>query len=163
MGIIRILFMLILAKLESGMDKMLNLIPKKYIIILGLVVALGVSLGFNAYQHSRIEAITLQRDQNAAQLEFCAKQHSINQKVTHDYETELSALDEQLRAIRLRGYPSHTDIIPAGSTDAAASVGELSNRIRLETEWIIDFAGRCQKDALKLKGLQSYIKETRVK
>jgi len=114
---------------------------KKY-LILGAAIALCLSLGLNAYQHSRIATIKLERDQCTEQLGFCAKQHVINQEISYDYQKKLAATSSRVAHLK-RMYGSQCIPVSTARTDEAPDNGaDQGNGIG--AGWLFDYAGRCQ-------------------
>lgn len=133
---------------------------KNYIALLLAVAALGASFLYIRYQGSQIDLITLQRDQNAAQLKFCANQHIINQEVSNEYQNQLSDLDRRLSDYK-RLYNNQCIAVtqPAGGFDAGTT-GRPAGGNEIAAGTLFEYAARCEGLRQQVMGLQSYIRRS---
>lgn len=129
----------------------------KIIIALLILGLSGGSVLYVRYLQSRIETITIQRDQNAQQLQSCVKQHNINKEVTNDYQNKIDALNRRVRDIK-RVQSAHCVPIAACRPDDKAAAGHADRDGVLASE-LFEYAGRCEAIRLQLLGLQGYIEK----
>lgn len=136
------------------------LVKHRFKIALLFALALaGAHYAHARYLTSKLELTAFQRDQNAAQLQSCVKQHLINREVSHEYQTQLSDIDRRLSDLkRVRGQASCIPVVTAGGSDGTGTGTELPGRNGLSDLWLLEFAARCDKSRVKATGLQSLIR-----
>lgn len=120
------------------------LLKNPRLILTGLAVLGFIFMGgYIAYLSSRLDTVKLQRDESRAQLSSCAKQHVINQEISYDYQKKLSATSSRVAHLK-RVYANRcVPLAPASGLNEAPDNG-ADERDGIQTEWLIEYAGRCQ-------------------
>lgn len=122
--------------------------------ILTAVVAFGLhslAIGFTQAHHDR-ELLEQRRNLE----EKCAEDKAFLQKAGENYESKISVLNSRIRALsRVRP----TCIMPVTPGLNVATEGNQGFPIGngISSEWLIQFAGRCEREAIKLDSLQEFI------
>lgn len=105
----------------------------------------------------------------AAQVTFdiqqCDKAKQITEDVSHDYQSQLQSLNDQLAAIKLR-QPAHCIMPITNSTpgrNAASAKTIIAGRNGLSSDWLYDFAGKTEKYRIQLVSCQQFIIKEREK
>jgi hypothetical protein len=123
-----------------------------------ILTALGFSVMHIRYQAATIKTITLQRDQNAAQLSACSKQHKINSEVSNEYQSQITALNRRVRDLKRVQPALCIPVSPCGS-DAAPAAGH-GNGNGIAAGALYDYAGACEALRQQVIGLQNYIRRS---
>lgn len=89
--------------------------------------------------------------------EACAKQATLSEETTNAYLDEIAALDADLSAVRVRIPSRCVPTPPPASCRAdAAPGGGLSGGDGLTTDWLTDYAARCEAVRRRLEALQGW-------
>lgn len=140
-------------------------IIKYWIVIPAILVTGLIAFQLHKIDVARLEAKQLkalaaqEKQLNAA----CDKAQQITEGVSHDYQTQLSALNDKLAALkRVRANPKCVPIAdaPAGR-DGAARTDKLSGPHGIRPDWLYDTAAEADKYRLQLIACQEFIKKER--
>jgi hypothetical protein len=138
-------------------------------ILLGIIAALTISLALLGWYTKNLHAdyITMKNNNvtlEAAKADLEEKVKKANE-ISNEYQKQLSAVDRQLAAIRMRdGKTSNCVVLDTGKlgpdgAGAGAIVPGRNGRGGLSIDWLYDFAGRCEKTRQKTIGLQKFIRK----
>lgn len=137
-------------------------------ILLGIIAALTISLGLLGWYTKNLHAdyITIKNNNvtlEAAKKDLEEKVEKANE-ISNEYQKQLSVVDRQLAAIRMRdGKTSDCVILDTGElgsdgTGTGTVIPRGDGRSGLSISWLYDFAGRCEKTRQKTIGLQKFIR-----
>lgn len=90
----------------------------------------------------------------------CAEAQAKAEEASHDYQVSVAALNDRLN--RLKRVQSRCIALAGeGSSrpDAASRDEGLSGGNGIRTEWLYDFAGRCEQTARQLDSLQNFTRK----
>jgi hypothetical protein len=128
-------------------------------VILGLSLTVGL-LGLYIYIQSiksDLAAATRDRDKFKTAYDAAISNQNKNFEVSNDYQIQLAAVNRKLAdALRVRERARCVPTITAGRPDAGTAAGEFPRRDGLSTDYLRDFAARCERTRLQLIGLQSW-------
>jgi len=95
----------------------------------------------------------------------CVKQQKLTGEISNAYQNNLSGVDEQLDNIRMQSRNEISNIIPISRTtsrpDAGTESGKQDKSDAIPAIKLIEFSGTCEKDRLKILGLQDFIRKER--
>lgn len=94
-----------------------------------------------------------------ATIEKYEKNNKITEEVANEYENTIDKLNADLRRLRAQPVQCHAVTRKAGSADESAAGKKLSGGNGLRSDWLYDYAGRCEGERLKVIGLQNFINE----
>lgn len=81
----------------------------------------------------------------------------ITEEVGNEYQNTIDKLHADIKRLQSRNIRCVPVAGTAGWTNAGTAETKLSGRGGISSEWIIDFAGRCEGERLKVIGLQNFI------
>lgn len=124
-------------------------------LILGGLGVLAVLGGFLYIRHAVIQNGELKTELKEAyiQLEECQQVHKLEEEVSNEFQDKNARLRKQLNSLKRVQSCVPVSQTPEGSGGTATGK-ELSGRDGLGTEFLYDFAGRCEETRLKLLGCQ---------
>lgn len=133
-------------------------------ILCSILTAL-VAFGFHKIDVARLEAKQIKAlAAREKQLnDACDKAQQITEGVSHDYQTQLSALNNKLAALkRVRAKPGCVPIADTSTRhDGATNTGKLSGPHGIRPDWLYDTAAEADKYRLQLIACQEFIKKER--
>lgn len=137
-------------------------------IFIGIILALVISLGLLGWYTKNLHAdyITMKNNNatlEAVKVELEERVEKANE-VSKEFQKQLSVVDSQLAAIRVRNRKTANCIVidtgelRSNGTGTGAIVSGGDGRSGLSIDWLYDFAGRCEKTRQKTIGLQRFIR-----
>jgi hypothetical protein len=88
----------------------------------------------------------------------CETERDISYETSEKYQDQLSNLDRKLRALRVQYSTACIKIEAPGGSNATTAPGKLSGQNGITAEALLDFAGQCERERIKVIGLQEYSK-----
>lgn len=135
----------------------MNINTIKFAVIGCLIIACGVFFGLWRYSSLELETARTSLKTANMTISHYENNNTITEEVGNEYQNSLNTLDADARRLRnvpVRCYPVAGT---TGGIDASAAKDKLSEGIGIRSEWIYDFAGRCEAERLKVIGLQNFI------
>lgn len=126
------------------------------IVILSLLAASGWALA--DMRGKDLKAVNISLNAWKSAMETCDKEREISYATSEQYQNKLSALDLKLKSLRVQYSAACIKINPPGGSDATAAPGKLSGPHGLNADALLDFAADCERERLKVIGLQEYSK-----
>lgn len=140
---------------------LLNLLGASKLYIYG-ITAMAV-FGVGCYITHQWDASALKsalQEQEKTLTEQCNKAKKITEDVSHDYETQITALNSRVSALKLRPKNcvpiTRTATRPNGSTGTAEHGGQDG----VNSDIFYDYAALAEKYRLQIIGLQEFIKKS---
>lgn len=132
---------------------------RKLFLITGFLgfAACMVFFGLWRYTAIQLKTATAQLKTANSAIEQHEKNKAITEEVAHDYENTIAKLNADISRLQRQPVRCHTVAGQAGGTDAAATGNQLPAGNGIRSNWLYDFAGRCERERLKVKGLQSFV------
>lgn len=127
--------------------------------VLVLIMGLGLS-GLWLYskgQAARIDELKARLSYQEQATAACEKERKISYEASEKYQTRLSDLDRQLNSLRVQYRTVCIPVDAPGRPDATAAEGKLSGPHGVNAEALLEFAAACEKERLKVIGLQDFI------
>lgn len=88
-------------------------------------------------------------------------EHEANVKITeetaNEYQDTISRLNADLKRLQQRPVRCYAPTSPSGGTDGSTAGSQLSGGNGIRSDWLYDFAGRCEGERIKVIGLQTFI------
>lgn len=84
----------------------------------------------------------------------------ISERVSNDYQATINLLNDDIKRLRLNQARCHTVVSKASGVDGSSAKPELPEGNGVRSDWLYDFAGRCEAERLKVIGLQNFINRT---
>lgn len=127
------------------------------LLSLGLIVAiLGGYIYLQSVKDDR-DTYKAERDQLQVAYDAAISNQNKNFEVSNDYQTRLTDVNRKLAAaLRVRDNAKCVPALTPGRPDAGTAGRELSGRDGISSDYLRDFAARCEKTRLQLLGLQSW-------
>lgn len=128
--------------------------------ILGLGVIIALLLAYIHYKNVRADRDRYKDERNTARatLQQCIVNQNKNFEVSNDYQQKLTVADRKLAdAVRLRNNAKCVPTNTAGGHNATTTTGKLSGRNGISSDYLRDFAYRCEKTRLQLMACQSWV------
>lgn len=110
--------------------------------------------------------VTIAKDNEALRSQILEAERTISQykeglRITEDaqneYQDTINRLNADLKRLRANPVRCHTVAAPAGDADESPAGEQLPVGNGLRSDWLYDFAGRCEGERLKVLGLQNFI------
>lgn len=129
---------------------------RKLVAVLATVGALAF---FVWLADSRGRDLSSLRDDLKAQeaaTKNCIREGEISYETSEKYQERIAGLDNQLRALRLQYRGACVPVQAPGGLDATPAPGKLPGPHGLNAEALLEFAADCERERLKVIGLQEY-------
>lgn len=127
------------------------------------IPALALAWVLHGWDVDRIEARQAQAltEQATALQEQCNANKKITQGVEDAYSKQVNSLGDTIRALRLRKPARCVPIAskPPQRPNAATPEAKLPDGDGIQSEYLIDYAGRAEECRLKLIGLQGFVNQ----
>lgn len=140
-------------------------IIKYWIALPAVLITAFAAFGLHRLDVARLEAKQLRTlaAQEKKLNEACDKAQHITEGVSHDYQTQLSALNVKLAALkRVRTKPGCVPVTDAAARhDGATNAEKLSGPRGLRPNWLYDTAAEADRYRLQLIACQDFIKKER--
>lgn len=134
-----------------------NIKAVKIIGVAVLVIACMAFFGLWRYAALQLETAQAQLKTANSTIEQHEKNKVITEEVAHEYENTIAGLNAHISRLQRQPVRCHTVTGQAGGTDAATTGNQLPAGNGVSSNWLYDFAGRCERERLKVKGLQSFV------
>lgn len=125
------------------------------VAILFLFVVAGVSCGVAKYEMAANVTLKAEISRDQDQLKQAAKDQQIATQVSHDYETQLSALNGNLASSRMRASLCIVPTAAAGGHDGVAGTKPLGSH-GISSDWLYSYAAEAEKYRLQLLACQKW-------
>lgn len=140
-------------------------IIKYWIVIPAVLITAFAAFQLHKLDVARLEAkqIKTLAAQEKKLNEACDKAQQLTEGVSHDYQAQLSALNNKLAALkRVRAKPQCVPIAnPAAGHDGATQPDKLSGPRGIRPDWLYDTAFEADKYRLQLIACQDFVKKER--
>lgn len=136
------------------------------LIITGALWYVSSLRGTIADQAQKIESLTKEKAAQVALAAQCENDKTITTRNLTKYEKDIADANKRLAALkRVRAeLPKCTPIAnpasPAAIDNGGATARVVSRSDGLRTDWLYDFAGRCEAVRLQDVACQSFVKDT---
>lgn len=126
------------------------------------VVAIACIVFFGLWRYTALQLETVQGQLETANSTISEheKNKAITEEVANEYEATIAGLSADVKRLQQRPMRCHAVAGQGGGTDAAATATKLPSGNGIRSDWLYDFAGRCEAERLKVIGLQNFINRT---
>lgn len=140
---------------------MIAFLIKNWKLVATAGVTMSVAFLLHTVSVSWIETSHIQalKDQKKALIAQCQKDQALTREVSDEYQSQIAALDRQLR--ELNSLPKHCVPISSspGGRDGTPVQGEHGRPHGVTSYALFDFAGDAERYRLRLIACQSFIKK----
>ncbi len=90
-------------------------------------------------------------------IEQHVKNKQITEEVANEYQATIAELNANISRLQRQPVRCHPITGAAGGNNAATAATKLPRGNGVSSAFLYDFAGRCERERLKVKGLQSFV------
>jgi hypothetical protein len=135
-----------------------------YVKIIATLLFISSLFGAGIYYRNVVsdrDRYKIERNNAREAFTRCQSDQKITEGVSNDYQSKIRALNNQLGNLkRLRASATCIPVThPSLSNNGTSAREELSGR-NINSDYLIDFAGRAEETRLKLLGCQQFINQT---
>lgn len=127
------------------------------IAFLIVVIVCGGLLWKVDNQSQKIEALSESLKTANKTISEHEKNVKITEETANEYQNTISRLNSDLKRLQQRPVRCFAPTSASSSIDGSPAGSQLSGGNGIRSDWLYDFAGRCEGERIKVKGLQSFI------